>query len=78
MPVVESFWRFTPLREGVVEVVFQGYGDPGGSLSSDFLKWVIRLSLWEAPFQTLLGLRSAISRPEYQSRTFDFIREPGQ
>ncbi len=78
MPVVESFWRFTPLKAGLVEVVFQGYGDPGGSLSSGFLEWITRLSLLEAPYQTLLGLQKVIVRPEYQARKFDFIREPGR
>jgi len=78
MPVVESFWRFTPVTEGLVEVEFQGYGDPGGNLSSGFLNWVVRVSLWEAPYQTLLGLQRAVPLPEYQSRTFDFVREPGR
>jgi len=78
MPVVESFWRFTPLNKGVVEVEFQGYGDPGGNLSSAVPKWITRLTLYEAPQQTLLGLQKVIARLDYQSQTFEFVREPGK
>jgi hypothetical protein len=76
MPVVESFWRFTPLTQGVVAVEFQGYGDPGGNLSSAVPTWITRLTLYEAPYETLLGLQKAIDRPDYQSQTFEFVREP--
>jgi hypothetical protein len=76
MPVVESFWTFTPLDDGLVEVVFQGYGDPGGNLSSGLLAWFVRISLSEAPYSTLREMRKVISRSDYQSSTFSFIREP--
>jgi hypothetical protein len=76
MPVVESLWTFTPLGGGMVEVAFQGYGDPGGSLSTAFLKWFVRLSVTEAPYDTLLHMRNAVTRPEYQSARYSFIREP--
>jgi hypothetical protein len=76
MRAVESFWRFTPSGSGMVEVVFQGHGDPGGNLSSGLLQWVTRLVLWEAPFYTLLGLQKVVFRDAYQAGSFDFIREP--
>jgi len=76
MPVVESHWSFTPLESGAIEVVFQGYGDSGGNLSSGVLKWFVDLALWEAPYQTLLGMRKMIFRDAYQSASYTFIREP--
>jgi hypothetical protein len=78
MPVVESSWTFTPLADGMVEVVFQGYGDPGGSLSSVLLAWFVRLSISEAPYQTMLEMKKRVSRPEYQAARYPFIREPVQ
>src|SRR6185503_15915343 len=77
MPVVESTWTFTPLGEGMVEVVFEGYGDPGGNLSSGLLAWFVRLSLNEAPYQTMLQMKKQVVRPEYQAAHYAFVREPG-
>ena len=76
MPVVESSWNFTPLGGGMVEVVFEGYGDPGGTLSSGLLAWFVRMSLSEAPYQTLLQMKKFVSRPQYQAARYPFIREP--
>lgn len=76
MPVVESSWTFTPLADGMVEVVFQGHGDPGGSLSSVLLAWFVRLSISEAPYQTMLQMKKRASLPEYQAARYPFIREP--
>ena len=78
MPVVESSWTFTPLADGMVEVVFQGHGDPGGSLSSVLLAWFVRLSISEAPYQTMLEMKKRVARPEYQAARYPFIREPVQ
>ena len=78
MPVVESAWTFTPLADGKVEVVFQGHGDPGGSLSSVLLAWFVRLSISEAPYHTMLQMKKLVSRPEYQAARYPFIREPTQ
>jgi len=78
MKIVESLWSFTPTGPGSVEVVFQGYGDPGGNLSTSIAKWFIDLALWEAPYYTLLGLQKVISRDAYQSATYGFVREPGE
>lgn len=76
MPVVESRWTFTPLGAGMVEVAFEGYGDPGGSLSSALLAWFVRLTVSEAPYQTMLRMKQFVSRPEYQAARYAFIREP--
>ena len=75
MPVVESTWTFTPVADGMVEVVFDGYGDPGGSLSSGLLAWFVRLTLNEAPYQTMLHMKQFISRPEYQAARYSYVKE---
>ena len=78
MPVVESVWTFTPLPDGMVEVVFRGHGDPGGSLSSVLLAWFVRLSISEAPYHTMLQVKKRVSQPEYQAARYPFITEPVQ
>jgi hypothetical protein len=76
MPKVESFWRFEPQGEGMVEVTFQGYGDPGGNVSNPFFKWFLSFVVWESPYETLKNMRGIIGRPEYQNARFHFIKEP--
>jgi hypothetical protein len=78
IPVAESFWRFTPLDEGMVEIEFQGYGEPGGALSSIVPHWMIRLLLFEVPYQTLIGLKKVIVQTHYQAQIFDFVDESEQ
>ena len=74
---IRSHWTFHPKADGSVEVGFQGYGDPGGSLSSPLMRWAIDLVLWESPMKTLQGLRQMIVEPGYQNSNLSFIREPG-
>ena len=74
MTVVESFWRFTPLADGRVQVEFQGYGDAGGN--SGVLP-VLRDNLaWISTYKTVRAFREVILAPEYQSAQFLFVREP--
>lgn len=76
MPRADSVWRFAPVGDGIVEVEFTGHGDPGGSLGGAAGQWLVDLALWEAPLETLKGLRRIIVEPRYQQARFDFIREP--
>ena len=55
---LNSLWRFTPLKDGRIEVYFQQHSNPGGSIPS-FL--VNKLSV-EIPFYTLRNLRKMISQ----------------
>lgn len=74
MPVVESFWRFTPLAEGRVLVEFEGYGDLGGD---SIVLPVLRDSLaWYSTYTTVRAFREMVLAPEYQSAQFPFVREP--
>ncbi|VAX28375.1 hypothetical protein MNBD_NITROSPIRAE01-568 [hydrothermal vent metagenome] len=73
---VKSHWLFSPLQDGTVEVLFQGYGDAGGNMSSKLLHWFVNLALWESPYNTLQGMRAIIHQEKYQHQTFPFIQEP--
>ncbi len=74
MPVVESFWRFTPLAEGRVRVEFQGYGDPGGG--SGVLQALRDNLALISTYRTVRAFREAILASEYQSAQLLFVREP--
>jgi hypothetical protein len=77
----ESFWQLTPLGEDTIEVVFQGYGEPGGSLSesvitSTIFRSLVKLYLWKLPYKTLKRMRHHIQKEKYQKKRFKFIQEP--
>ena len=77
----ESFWQFTPTGKGILEVVFQGYGEPGGSFSesvftSAIFRSLFKLYLWKLPYETLKRMRHYIQSEKYQKKKFNFIREP--
>lgn len=76
MPIINSFWRFTPLPDGIMKVHFQGSGDLGGNLSSGLVQKLLNRLVWRAPYHTLRDFRETIVEAKYQSATFPFIREP--
>lgn len=76
MTKVESFWRFEPQDDGMVEVTFQGYGDPGGAISGRVFKWFLGFVVWESPYKTLKNMQQIIGRSQYQTARFEFIKEP--
>lgn len=73
---LKSHWVFRPQAGGMVEVEFQGYGNPGGNLSKYIPRRLLRMFIWEAPYNTLKGMRKIVLDTKYQSRHFSFIREP--
>lgn len=78
--VAVSQWRLQPAPGGKVEITFTGYGEPGGSISSQtyhtaLFRWLVKQFLWEVPYDTLLKLRQFIHLEQYQNRRFDFIKE---
>lgn len=75
MPVVESTWTVAPVGEGEIEVSFQGYGDPGGNLSSPWFSWFVDLTSWEAPLSTFQGLRRLVASGRLAGRRVQYIQE---
>lgn len=79
---VESKWTFKPISKGkLVEITFQGYGEPGGDLLSSIYRsklfsWLVKLYLWQLPHKTLKNMKTMVKEPEYQGKTFDYIKEP--
>ncbi len=72
---LKSHWAFRPQANGMVEVEFQGYGNPGGAISEIIPEGLLRMFVWEAPYNTLIGMRKIIGKSEYQTQRYSFIRE---
>ena len=72
---LKSHWVFRPQLDGLVEVEFQGHGNPGGNLSDLIPQWLLRMFIWEAPYNTLKNLREIVLDSKYQHRRFSFIQE---
>ncbi len=80
VPVAVSQWLLAPIGNGKVKIIFSGYGEPGGSIStntyhSELFQWLIKQFLWKVPYKSLLGLKEYAKREKYQNRRFDFIQE---
>ena len=76
----ESFWQLTPKGNDTIEVVFQGYGEPGGSLSesvftSAIFRSLVKFYLWKLPYKTLKKMRQEIQNEKYHKKRFNFIQE---
>lgn len=69
MPSIKGGWVFTPLADGIVEVVYQIHADPGGSLPD----WIVNSIVVETPLETLSNLHEQIQLKKYQQQTFSFI-----
>ncbi|MDH3326959.1 MAG: START domain-containing protein [Gammaproteobacteria bacterium] len=81
LTLVKSFWQFKPLENGMVEVIFQGMGEPGGSIVADIshskvFHWISKKLLWELPMISLKNMKQEIRKSKYHNKKYDFIREP--
>jgi len=71
MPMVQGYWSFKPLINGMVEVTMSGHADPGGRIPATAVNFLIQ----EHPYNTLKGLRKIIGEPSYQKLQYVYIRE---
>ena len=76
MQFFESRWQLTPRAGGRVDVLFEGFGDPGGNLAQPLLRWFVNGAISEAPWQTIKALRGMVKRPPFPQAELPFIREP--
>lgn len=68
---IKGFWRFSPLENGIVEVVYQVHNEPGGKIPA----WLVNSIVVDQPFQTLLKMREQIKGHVYPSEKYKFINE---
>ncbi len=71
MPMVQGYWSFKPLANGMVEVTMSGHADPGGRIPASAVNFLIQ----EHPYNSLKGLRKVISDPMYQKLQYAYIHE---
>jgi hypothetical protein len=69
--MIEGFWKFKPMDNGFVEIVYQVHNDPGGGLPS----WLVNSVVVTQPYNTLMNMKEMVSRTEYRVACYDFIRE---
>lgn len=53
IPTMNGFWRITPLKDGMVEVLQQVHASPGGRIPD----WLANSAVVDTPFQTLLNMK---------------------
>lgn len=80
VPVAVSQWQLLPLANGQIKITFRGYGEPGGSISSDayhssLFQWLVKQFLWKVPYKSLRGLKEYADQDNYKNHRFDFIQE---
>ena len=63
-------WTVEQLNGGKLEITFQMQMDPGGNIPA----WLANMFAGDTPYHTLLGLREAMKKKEYQGKSYDFIR----
>lgn len=69
---LDGSWTFTPMDNGIVEVTYQLFLDPAGSIPS----MLAATSVVDTPYYTLLNLRDMVINPELQAKTLSYISEP--
>ncbi|HEX6591938.1 MAG TPA: START domain-containing protein [Moraxellaceae bacterium] len=69
---MQSTWRLTPEKDGMVKIEMWGQGDPGGYVPPVLFNY----NLPDEPAQTLKHLRQMLTREKYQNKTLGYIREP--
>lgn len=71
MPVVQGYWMFKPLANGMVEITMAGHAHPGGNIPIG----IVNLLVQEHPYNTLQGLRRVIGDARYQKMQYPGISE---
>jgi len=69
---MQSTWRLTPEKNGIVKIEMWGQGDPGGYLPPLLFNY----NLPDESVQTLKLLRHMLGREKYRLKQLRYIREP--
>ena len=72
MHQLKGKWVFTPLNNGIVQVMYQVRVNPGGSIPS----WLAGSSSVDTPFVTLKKMREMLKKPAYASASVEDVFEP--
>ncbi|MDN3642811.1 START domain-containing protein [Lutimonas halocynthiae] len=64
-----GFWRVTEISANQLKIDFQMQVDPGGSIKA----WLANMFVTDSPYQTMTGIREAMSLEKYQGESFEFL-----
>jgi hypothetical protein len=64
-----GFWKFFPVDDNKVEVIYEMHADPGGNIPS----WVVNWFLVDKPLKDMKNMRERVKMEKYANRKFDFL-----
>lgn len=64
-----GFWKVKEVSANELKIDFQMQVDPGGSIKA----WLANMFVTDSPFQTMTGIRQAMSLKKYQGESFEFL-----
>jgi hypothetical protein len=66
----KGYYRVKVLPQGKLDVTLSMQVDPGGEIPA----WLVNMFVFKTPVNTLMGLSQRIREPQYQKKTYGFIR----
>jgi len=69
--MIDGYWRFTPVENSMVQVVYQVHNDPAGDLPP----WLVNSMAVSQPYNTLANMQKMVLLPEYRDAEYEFIKE---
>lgn len=69
--MILGYWRFTPITDNRVRVVYQVLNDPGGNLPS----WLVNSVVVSQPYHTLMNMKRLLKLPKYRDAASDFYQK---
>lgn len=56
--ILEFTWTFTPLDNGMIDIDYEIFSEPGGALPS----WVVNMAISKGPMETMVRLKKEMKR----------------
>jgi len=69
--ILNGHWKFKPLGNGVLEIEYVMHMEPNGSIPS----WLANTTVVDAPYNTLLKMKTELLKPKYQKAQYPWILE---
>ncbi|HTD98176.1 MAG TPA: START domain-containing protein [Mucilaginibacter sp.] len=67
----KGLWIITPVKKGLVKVVYTLQVDPGGNIPA----WIVNLLATQGPMKSFEGLIQQLKKPAYQNAALPFIKD---
>ncbi len=74
IPKMKGIWKFTPLKNGYVNIEYLLKVDIGGKVPN----WVTNMFITYGPYQSMRGFIKALNHERHVKATYDFIEEPNE